>query len=147
MSLKTIRKLASRVFNAGVSRVRIRDNAKVKDALSADDVRQLEKEGAIELLPVKGVGRGKARKRDTRKKLGRRMGAGRRKGTSKAVMTPKTKWISKIRAQRELLHKLRPRLVEGAYGTLYRRVKGNNFRDRKHLLTTIEENYLRTDSK
>lgn len=147
MSLKTVKNLAARVLGVGVSRLRIRDEAKAKDALSADDVRALSRDGAIEVIPETGVGRGKAKLRALRRPLGRRAGSGRRKGTSNAVVPAKTLWIRKLRSQRELLTTIKPTLKPGVYAKLYRRVKGNNFRDRRQLLTFINENDLRTDKK
>lgn len=143
MSLQTVKRLASRIFGAGQSQVRIVDVEKSLNALTADDVRQLEKQGAIKILHKISVGRGKAKLRHAKKLLGRRTGAGRRKGTDNAKLLLKTRWVMKARSQRKLLASLHPSLVTGAYQQIYRMIKGGFFRDKAHLLSFVEERKLR----
>jgi len=142
MTVKTVKRLAARVLNCGANRVRIADYAKASDALTADDVRSLIAQGAIELKPVAGASRAKAAFKAKRRKSGRRRGEGSRSGAYFAAFTAKERWMEKVRSQRALLHQLKPRLVNGAYAKLYRMVKGNNFKAKRQLLAFIEENKL-----
>ncbi|MEK6924242.1 MAG: 50S ribosomal protein L19e [Candidatus Micrarchaeota archaeon] len=147
MSLEMVRRIASRVFKAGESRVRIIDAKKAAEALTADDVRNLAKQGVITVIPVKSVGRGKARKRQAQKLKGRRAGMGRRKGTPNAVLTRKKRWVRRVRGQRKLLAKLKHSLAPGAYQTLYRRIKGGLYRSKRQLELQVEENKPKVENK
>ena len=147
MSLQTVKRLASRIFGTGQSQVRIVDVEKSLNALTADDVRGLEKAGAIKILSRISVGRGKAKIRHAKKLLGRGTGQGSRKGTGNAKLTLKRRWTARIRAQRKLLASMHPSLVQGAYQQVYRMIKGGFFRDKKQLLSFVEERKLRENKK
>ena len=147
MSLQTVKRLASRIFGVGQSQVRIMDAQKAIDSLTADDVRQLEKTGAIKILKLKSGGRGKAKLRHAKQLLGRRTGPGRRKGTSNAKLTLKKRWTRRIRSQRKLLASIQGSLVPGAYQQMYRMIKGGFFRDKRQLLLFVEERKMRSENK
>ena len=142
MSLKTVKRLASRVLNCGTTRVRIVDLARAKEVLTADDVRNLIKEGGIERKPVVGQSRVKATRKAKRKKAGRRRGEGSKEGAYNSTQSKKERWMEKVRSQRLLLTQIKPRLVDGAYARLYRKVKGNNFKNKRTLNAYITENNL-----
>jgi len=139
MSLQTIKRVAARVLKCGKSRIKIVDEEKAGEALTADDVRDLAKSGAIKVKPETGTGRAKARKKDAKKRKRRRRGVGSVKGSKG---DSKKQWMQRVRAQRALLAKLKPLLKEGEYAKLYRRVKGNNFKSKKALLAFVHENKL-----
>ena len=144
MSIKTTKRLCARITGAGESRMAVRDFKAAKDALTADDVRELIRTGAIEIRPKVGVGRAKARSKQSRREAGRRRGSGSRKGSQFAKTKQKTRWVRKVRAQRKLLSTLKPRLAKGAYRELYRQVKGSMFKDKKHLLShAVSKGYLK----
>ncbi len=147
MSLKTIRRMAGRAFNAGIKRIKILDAKKASEALTTDDVRMLEKTGVIKVVHSTSVGRGKARARHLQKLLGRRRGPGRHKGTPNAVLNTKTRWLAQVRAQRKLLAHIKPTLAEGAYQRLYRMVKGGLFRNKKSLETYVNEHNFKVERK
>ncbi len=134
MSLKTVKRVASRLEKAGESRVRIMDVKAAESALTAEDVRGLLKSGAVVIIPEAGTGRGKARIRAVRRKAGRGRGEGSRKGTPSAVLTNKKRWMRRVRALRRLLKSLKPTLAPGVYKSLYRMVKGGSVRDKKQLV-------------
>ena len=137
MSIKTTIRIASRVIGAGTSRIMIMDPKAAKDALTADDVRELIKEGAIKVRPKAGVGRGKAARKQSRKEEGRRRGEGSRKGKKFAKTPSKDRWMEKVRSQRLLLSRLKPRLKKGAYRDTYLQIKGNAFKTKKELLAHL----------
>jgi large subunit ribosomal protein L19e len=139
MTLKSVKRIAARVLNCGRSRIAIVDEEKAGEALTADDVRELVKNGGIKQKPVKGTGRAKAREKKAKKRKGRKKGPGRVKGSKG---DSKKRWMERVRAQRALLLKLKPLLKKGEYAKLYRRVKGNNFKSKKALLTHVHENKL-----
>ncbi|MFA4946566.1 MAG: 50S ribosomal protein L19e [Candidatus Micrarchaeia archaeon] len=137
-----MKRLASRAFGCGKKRVRIVDQARAGEALTADDVRALVKDGAIEIKRTRGVGHAKATRKASRKHAGRRRGEGSKKGSQYATYDKKDRWMSKVRAQRALLQTLKPRLIDGAYAKLYRMVKGNNFKNKRLLAAYAGENKL-----
>ncbi len=142
MTLQTVRRLAARLLNVGESRVRILDPKKADEALTADDVRGLISSGAVQKRPEKGVGRGKARRRAVRKKLGRGVKRGSQRGSARAGVTGKDRWMAKVRAQRAYLAKVKPRLKEGEYKTVYQLIKGNAFRDKRSLEAHLQTKKL-----
>ena len=142
MSIKTAKRVAARILKCGESRVKILDQKKAAEALTHDDIVTLIKERAIVKVPAKGVGRGKASFKQERKNAGRRRGRGSQKGTRYALMPRKTRWITKVRSQRIVLRQVKEKLTEGAYSSVYRMIKGNNFRDKKHLKLYLQENKL-----
>src|SRR3989338_2886203 len=133
MSLKTVKRVASRLFACGETRVSIVDAKRASEALSADDVRELAKTGAIKILPKVGVGRGKARRVESRRHSGRGRGEGTKHGSPNAVLSLKTRWITKVRALRAALRASKHMLSNKDYAKLYRMVKGNAFTSRRQL--------------
>ncbi|MFH0836289.1 MAG: 50S ribosomal protein L19e [Candidatus Micrarchaeota archaeon] len=140
MGLKTIKRIASRAFKVGASRIKITDQVAAKEALTADDVRGLVKSGVIRIESKKGVGRGKAEKKAKRKRAGRRRGEGSKKGS--VSRASKTRWIETVRAQRKLLASLKGKMASSNYRMLYRRIKGGAFKSKRALLGFVKENKL-----
>jgi len=139
MNLGKQKKLAAR--SLGVSKKRIKFNPKtqedvksLKDMLSREDARSLNEEKIITKLAKKGNSRTRANHILVQKKKGRRTGQGSRKGTAKARFDTKDKWIIKIRALRASLKVLKDQeqLETATYRDLYRKAKGNFFRNKKH---------------
>ncbi len=148
MSMKTIKRLSSRIMKVGVSRVKINEPSAVKEALTAEDVRQLILKKSIEAKPVKSIGRLKAKLKSIKLKEGRRRGSGSKKGTGQAIMTDKEKWMQQIRSQRKMLFGYKHQLDSSDYRKLYRMIKGNSFKSRKQLFTMIQKTIqLKKDQK
>ena len=139
MSIATVRRLCSRIFNVGESRVRILDPKRASEALSAEDVRGLVKEKVVVVIASKGPSRKAARHKQSRIRAGRRRGPGSKKGTS---ILQKTLWIQKTRSQRKLLRSLKPTMVKGAFRKVYKMIKGNAFKNKRGLSTYLKENKL-----
>ncbi len=133
MSLKTIRRLAAKIWKSGESRVRILDAKKASEALTTEDVKQLIAENVVVLLPQQGVSRGRARDVRERKRKGRKSGPGSRRGAAFAGMTAKEKWMRQVRAQRRLLRSFKKTISTENYRKAYRRIKGNAFLTKKRL--------------
>ncbi len=139
MAISTIRRIAARIYRVGETRVRIADQKKASQALTADDVRQLVKDKILVIRPLKRPSRASARWKQARIRSGRRRGRGSKKGTG---FSQKRKWIEKTRSQRKLLVIYKAKLKPGAFRKLYRMVKGNAFRNKHALVTYMNENHL-----
>ena len=135
----------------GVSKKRIKFNLQtpenkkeLKELISREGVKDLVEQKIISKLPKKGIARTRANKILSQKKKGRMAGHGSRKGTANARFNTKTKWIIKIRALRVLLKSLKDaeRLDTTTNRDLYRKAKGNFFRNKRHMLLYIEQNNL-----
>ncbi len=139
MSVSTVRRLCSRIFKVGESRVKILDAKRAAEALSAEDVRELVKEKVVVIIASKGPSRKAARHKQSRIRAGRRRGQGSKKGTS---VSQKTLWIQKIRSQRKLLRALKSRVAKGEFRKVYKMIKGNAFKNKHALSTYLKENKL-----
>jgi len=143
MSMKTIKRIASRVLRIGENKVKISpgETARVSEALTSDDVRGLVREGVITKKRKRGVSRARGRRNEEKKKKGRGRAKGSRKGAKHAKKTRKRKWIESIRAQRGLLKELRTkgRIDESAYRTVYNRIKGGAFKNKNALYMHMKE--------
>jgi large subunit ribosomal protein L19e len=141
--------LAARALGVSKQRVKfVGDSAEAKKSLkeliSREDVKALIEEKIIMILPKKGNSRTNANKIIIQRAKGRRSGQGSRKGTANARFNTKDKWIIKIRALRSMLTKLKEdgKLDVKTYRNLYRKSKGNFFRNKRHLALYLEQNNL-----
>jgi large subunit ribosomal protein L19e len=142
MEFTQIKRLAADVMGVGRARVKIVQPTKVSQAMTRDDVRALIKNKMIIKKPIKGMSRVRARKRIIQKKKSRRSGPGSRKGAKGARTYKKGVWMTRVRALRRGLIKMKPNLQKGAYQKLYRMVKGGYFRSKGHLKLYVAENKL-----
>lgn len=147
MNLKSQRRLAAKVLNVGVNRVWIDPEGAedVEAAITRQEIRKLINDGMIKALPEKATSRGRARARIAQKKAKRQRGPGKRKGAKYSVVSRKTRWMAKIRAQRKHLRNLRERriITVHTYRNLYMKAKGGEFRSIAEMERYISENNLR----
>lgn len=147
MNLTSQRKLAASVLDCGIYRVWIDPERmdEVSLAITRDEIRKLIKDKAIKALPENSQSRGRARLLAEKKKKGRRTGPGSKKGKKYSVVSKKSRWINRIRAQRKHLVGLRDRRVitVNTYRNLYRKAKGGEFRSVAELDRYINDNNLR----
>jgi large subunit ribosomal protein L19e len=147
LNLKNQRRIAASVLKIGVNRIWIEPEAAedIEAAITRHEIRKLINEGLIKALPEKRISKGRARDRIAQKKAKRRRGSGRRKGSRYSVVSRKTQWMNKIRAQRKRLKILRERriITINSYRILYRKSKGGEFRNVAELERFIDENNLR----
>ena len=138
MNLSTQKRIAAEIMKCGVSRIRIKEDKDVEEALTREDIRNLIKKGLIKRIQKKGTSRVHARAILRQKKRGRRRGAGSKKGKAHVG---KTGWMSIVRAQRAMLKEMRESgsIKSREYRILYGRVKGGMFRNKKHLLSYMKE--------
>ncbi len=131
MSLKTIRRLAAEIAGVGESHIKIMDAKRAGEALTRDDVRSLFSEGAVVAEHRQGVGRGKARFKESRTQSGRRRGRGSAKGGLKS--REKHAWVLRVRGLRRALAQQKGRLAKSDYRAAYRKIKGGFFKNKRQL--------------
>jgi large subunit ribosomal protein L19e len=147
MNLTNQRRLAATLLEVGVNRVWINPE-KIEDvegAITRDEIRKLIHEGTIKALPEKSTSRGRARVLAQKKRTGRRIGMGTKKGRTFAEVSEKTRWMHRIRAIRRKLTELRDQRVitVSTYRSLYMKAKGGEFRSLAELERHINEQKLR----
>jgi large subunit ribosomal protein L19e len=147
MNLTSQRRLAADVLGCGLKRVWINPEKayEVSIAITRDEIRSLIKNDAIKKIPLKRQSRGRARLLAGKKKLGRRIGPGTKKGGKYSVVSRKQRWMNRIRAQRKHLKNLREKriITVKTYRSIYRKAKGGEFRSIAELDRFINEHNLR----
>jgi len=144
MNLRSQKQLAARVMNCGTTRVRIKTEKEVEEAITREDIRNLIKKGLIWKVQKKGQNRAMARKRLSQKKRGRKKGFGSRKGKAGSRNPKKTRWMKTIRSVRDSLKTLKETgaIESGIYRKLYLRAKGGTFKSRRHLILYLKGHEL-----
>ena len=139
--LSNQRRLAAALLKCGEGRVWIDPSSQeeLADAVTRSDLRSAIKAGVIRKKAVRGTSRVRARRHALEVAKGRHSGPGSRRGTPRARLPKKDRWVRRIRAQRSLLRELRStkRIPAAVYRTFYRRAKGGMFRSRAHLLVNL----------
>lgn len=146
MELKAQKRIAAQVLKCSPKKV-VFDATNletIKEALTRADIKDLINSNVIAKKPENEQSRVRARKIQAQKRKGLRKGTGSRKGTANARLNPKLNWMNRIRAQRDLIKQLREnnRIAVSTYRNLYGKVKGNYFRNKKHIKTYLEEQNL-----
>ncbi len=143
MKLNNQKRLAAKVLKCSEKRVRFDPDRldDIKEAITKIDIRSLIKDNAITKVAVKGISRGRARKRIIQKRKGKQQGPGSRKGSRNARLPSKRKWINKIRSQRKFLRILKDKKVvdKKLFRELYLKSKGGFFRSKRHIKIYLEE--------
>jgi len=144
MNTKSQKEMASKILKCGTSRVKIKKEKEVEEALTRNDIRDLIQKGLIKKEQKKGTSRANAKKLLKQKSKGRRKGRGSRKGTKNARGPEKAAWMKKIRALRRVLKELHvnEQITQATYRKIYLRAKGGFFRNKKHLLYYLKEHEL-----
>ena len=139
MSLKTVRRMAAQLLKVGENKIKM-DQHKLEDigiAMTKEDVKILIGEGKIWKVKPRSPSKGRSRHVKEQKRKGRRRGHGSRKGKVTAREGKKTKWVRKVRGQRRILRELREKGKVSEYRRVYRMIKGNYFRTKRHLVNYI----------
>lgn len=143
MELKTQRRLAAEISKVGKYRIWINPDkiSDISEAITKNDIRKFINNKDIRVLPKSGVSRHRARKIKEQKKKGRRRGIGKRKGSKYSIVSRKRRWITKIRALRKELRKLKKdgKIKESDYRKIYRLIKGGTIKDKAYLRLIIKK--------
>jgi len=147
MNLSNQRRLAAEILDVGQNRIWI-DPERVDEAETAitrDEIRKLIKDSVIKALPVKATSRGRARELAKKKRTGKRIGQGTKKGKKFSVVPRKIRWMNRIRALRKRLSEMREKriITVNTYRSLYKKAKGGEFRSIAELERHINEQKLR----
>ena len=136
------RRVAASILGCGINRVWFNPEqmSEIQNAISRNDLRDMIDSGAIRARQIRGVSRGRARRKVAKRSYGHCRGPGRRKGGAGARHPGKRGWIQKIRAIRKVLVTMRE---EGAidrhlYRILYRRAAGGQYRSVAHMKAQME---------
>jgi large subunit ribosomal protein L19e len=136
-------KLASRILKVGKNKVWVdpQNLKKLEEAITAEDIRGLIKQGIIRKKVEKGHSKGRTRILKIQKAKGRRRGHGSRKGKKGARENKEALWVKKIRALRKELKKYKEsgEISKEVYWKFYRMAKGNFFRSKKHMRAYLEK--------
>ncbi len=139
--LSNQRRLAAALLKCGEGRVWIDPSSQeeLADAVTRSDLRSAIKAGVIRKKAIPGTSRVRARRHALEVAKGRHSGPGSRRGTPRARLPKKDRWVRRIRAQRSLLRELRDtkKIAAAVYRQFYRRAKGGMFRSRAHLLVNL----------
>jgi len=139
--LSNQRRLAADLLKCGEGRVWIdpASQEELADAVTRSDLRSAIKAGVIRKKAVPGTSRVRARRHALEVAKGRHSGPGSRRGTPRARLPKKDRWVRRIRAQRLLLRELRDtkKIPAAVYRQFYRRAKGGMFRSRAHLVVNL----------
>lgn len=141
MNPRKLKRMAASILGVGETKVWIDSTqmAKANEAMTRDDVRNLIGQRIVKKRQDAQHSRGAARLLHAKKRLGRKSGKGKRTGTKKARSKPREQWISRVRALRKtLVEAKKAGTLKQNYRVLYKQIKGNNFRGKKHLQSIIE---------
>ena len=146
--MKVQKRIAAQVMKCSPKRVKMDPEklSEIKEAITRHDIKLLIGKGDIKRKQKKGVSRTRANKILKQKRKGRQRGHGSRKGTLNARGSTKTTWIRKIRKQRAFIKGLleNKKIEQTTYRIIYKRCKGNYFRNVRHIKLYLEENKLFT---
>ncbi len=118
--------------------------SEVKEAITKFDINRLIKKGVISRTPIQGIGKFHKRHLMAQKRRGRRVGHGSRKGSGNARANDKLQWIRLVRAQRDLLKRMRNHglITQETFKTMYEKSKGGFFRSTHHIKLFLQEQEL-----
>jgi len=143
VDLRPQRRIAARIMKIGENRVQIDPEFiwDVELALTREDIKKLIADKVIRAKQKKGISRARAKKRMLQRRKGRRRGHGKRKGKKTARLPRKKRWIDKVRPLRRYLKGLRDEGIidRRSYRQFYLRVKGNSYRNLRHLKLALNE--------
>jgi large subunit ribosomal protein L19e len=140
MSIKFTKRAAAGLLDRGLGSIRIKESEQeaAAKAITKDDVRDLIKRGAVYALKEKRNLSLHGRAHEIKKRKGRGLGRGSRKGTAKARAGVPYK--QRIRAQRRLIKKIKSegKINNEQFKMLYALVKGGTFASKITLINRIK---------
>ena len=146
MNLRNKKILAAKVLDVGTGRV-VFDTERldeIKEAITKQDINGLVIGGVIKAKPRHGASRSRFRKRIIQKRKGRQSGMGSKRGKRTARLSDKRAWINRIRLQRKYMKQLKNKgyVQSKDFRSVYRKIGGGFFRNKRHVAMYLEENKL-----
>ncbi len=146
MDLKVQKRIAADVLKCAQKNI-VFDTSKlstIKEALTKADIRDLINSNVITKKQLPSQSRSRARKITTQKSKGVQKGAGSRRAKTKIRSKLHEKWLNKVRLERSFIKQLREnkKITPNTYRNTYLKVKGNFFRNRRHIKLYLEEEKL-----
>ncbi|MDP6906180.1 MAG: 50S ribosomal protein L19e [Candidatus Thalassarchaeaceae archaeon] len=142
MQITNQKKMAAQILKCGVNRVWVdpRYVDQISSAVQKSDIRELIEDGMIKARAVTGTSRVRARKLAEQRAKGRRRGHGSRKGTARARLPKKERWMRTIRSQRRTLKGMRDEgtIDASRYRYYYRKAKGGSYRSIAHMKSNMQ---------
>lgn len=146
MKLNVQKRIAADILKSGTNRVSFNTSRlkEIKEAITKADIRKLIKDGAINLNQIKGISSFRSKKIKLQRRKGKRKGLGSRKGKKTARTERKKAWMTKVRVQRKFVRLLKSKEIISVqnYRIIYKMIKGNIFRSKRHLKLYLNENNL-----
>lgn len=146
MKLKIQKRLSGEILKCSKKRIVFdpERSDEIKEAITKADLRGLIKDKAIQSKPKKGISKFRARKIKRQKRKERQKGHGSRKGKKNARLSKKDRWMSRIRAQRNLLKRIKDKgiITNKTHRLLYAKATGGFFRSIRHIKLYLEEHNL-----
>ncbi len=143
MNDRKAKRMAAVILKVGKTKIWVNpeEKARLKEAMTKEDIRQLIKENIIKKRRENLHSRGRARMLAEKKSKGRKRGKGKRKGRKAVRVKKKEKWVKNVRAQRQYLKELK---ASGAKLTrspreIYLMIKGGFFKGKKYMQAMVEE--------
>ncbi len=132
MNLRNKKILAGKVFDVGISRISFNPQRldEIKEAITRQDFKDLEKDGAIEILEIKG-------RRSSPKKRARK-GPGSKK---KTIKTRKQDYVKITRKLRNYIKELKKqeKITNEQYARIRKKIRARDFKSKSQLKEYLEE--------
>ena len=142
MDDKQARRMAAEILKVGKTKVYINpeERAKIKEAMTKEDLRQLIKDRVIKKRQDNLQSRSRARILLEKKRKGRKKGQGKRTGKKNARAKRKENWIKNVRAQRRTLKEMKDSGValKKPARKIYLMIKGGFFKGKKYVQALVE---------
>ena len=144
--MRSKKRLAGEILKVSPNKVKFAVDAleDIKKAITRADLRGLIAIKKIVKDRSNHQSRVRARKMIVQKRKGRQSGPGSKKGSKHSTITKKEKWMIKVRAQRDFIKELREKklITVQNYRSLYRKIKGGYFRNKRHIKLYLTEHRL-----
>ncbi|MEK6937486.1 MAG: 50S ribosomal protein L19e [Nanoarchaeota archaeon] len=135
--------LAAKIMKISPGKVKFASDAleEIQKALTRSDLRGLIAVGKIYKDNSNYHSHARARKNAEQKRKGRQKGRGSKKGKKFSLVGRKEQWVNRVRIQREFLQELRDKELVSRenYQTIYLKIKGGFFRNKRHVKLYLNE--------